>query len=59
MFTAFWVYDSIGIKVGKFVVDNLDWSNDDAEAKLEAAMQLWCTQQGLERSDYNCCVAGK
>ncbi len=59
MSTAFWVYDSIGVKVGKLVIDGLDWDSDDAEGKLEAALQLWCTQQGVERSDYNCCVAGK
>lgn len=59
MGTAFWVYTNDGIKVGKFVVDGLDWNNDDAEAKLEAALQQWCTQQGVERSEYNCCVAGK
>lgn len=57
--TAFWVYTNSGIKVGKFVCDNLNWDNDDAESTLEAAMQLWCTQQGVERSEYNCCVAGK
>lgn len=59
MSTTFWVYTNDGIKVGKFVVDNLDWSLDDAEGKLEQAMQTWCTQQGVERSQYNCCVAGK